>query len=113
MSLSHKAHDLRGALSGLPDLGETDGLADRRAVKLFTPDGAGTWFLVEYDPEEMMAYGLCDLGMGFPELGYVSVTELEEVRGNLGLQVEVDLTFDGTLADAYGELRLEVPEWLS
>jgi Protein of unknown function (DUF2958) len=28
--------------------------------------------------------GLCDLGMGFPEFGTVSLTELAEYRGRLG-----------------------------
>ncbi len=36
---------------------------------------------------------LCDLGQGFPELGYVSLAELQSVRGPFGLQVERDLHF--------------------
>jgi hypothetical protein len=41
-------------------------------VKLFTPDPACTWLLSEIDPEEPdIAFGLCDLGMGCPELGSV------------------------------------------
>ncbi len=31
-----------------------------------------------FDPT--IAYGLCDLGMGFPELGYVSLQELESIQ---------------------------------
>jgi hypothetical protein len=31
--------------------------------------------------------------MGFPELGYVSIDELEQVRGPLGIQVERDPHF--------------------
>ena len=39
------------------------------AVKLFTPDAGCTWLLTEIDPEDPdIAFGLCDLGMGFPEL---------------------------------------------
>ena len=41
-----------------------------------------------------MAPGLCDLGMGYPELGYVSIEEISGVRGPLGLPVERDLHFD-------------------
>lgn len=64
------------------------------AVKLFTPDAACTWLLTELDPEEPdIAFGLCDLGMGFPELGCVRISELEAVRGALGLPVERDLYF--------------------
>jgi len=63
-------------------------------VKLFTPDGAATWLLTELDPDDNdIAFGLCDLGMGFPELGSVRISELEQVRGRLGLAVERDRYF--------------------
>ncbi|MDS4055361.1 DUF2958 domain-containing protein [Accumulibacter sp.] len=63
-------------------------------VKLFTPDAGATWLLTELDPDDPdIAFGLCDLGLGFPELGTVSLTELREVRGRLGLPVERDLSF--------------------
>jgi hypothetical protein len=63
-------------------------------VKLFVPDGAATWLLTELDPaDEDLAFGLCDLGMGCPELGYVSLAELKEARGRLGLAVERDRHF--------------------
>lgn len=65
------------------------------AVKLFTPDAQCTWLLTELDPDEPdRAFGLCDLGLGFPELGYVSLAELQSVRGKLGLPIERDLSFD-------------------
>jgi hypothetical protein len=63
-------------------------------VKLFTPDAGATWLLTEIDPDDDdRAFGLCDLGMGFPELGYVRLTELAVVQGRLGLPVERDLHF--------------------
>jgi hypothetical protein len=63
-------------------------------VKLFTPDANCTWLLTELDPEETdIARGLCDLGMGCPELGSVRISELEAVRGAFGLPVERDLHF--------------------
>lgn len=66
-------------------------------VKLFTPDAGATWLLTEIDPDdEDHTFGLCDLGLGFPELGYVSLTELAAVRGRLGLPVERDLHFKAT-----------------
>lgn len=66
-------------------------------VKLFTPDAGCTWLLTELDPEEPdFAFGLCDLGMGYPELGSVSIAELETVRGRLGLPIERDLHFNAT-----------------
>ena len=43
-------------------------------VKLFTPAGACTWLLTELDPNEPdRAFALCDLSLGFPELGWVSL----------------------------------------
>jgi hypothetical protein len=63
-------------------------------VKLFTPDAGATWLLTEIDPDDTeRAFGLCDLGLGFPELGYVSLAELATVRGRLGLPVERDFHF--------------------
>lgn len=65
-------------------------------VKLFTPDAGCTWLLTEIDPDDPdRAFGLCDLGMGSPELGYVSLEELASVRGRLGLPIERDLHFSG------------------
>jgi hypothetical protein len=63
-------------------------------VKLFTPDAGCIWLLTELDPEDTdRAFGLFDLGLGFPELGYVSLTELARLRGRLSLPVERDLHF--------------------
>lgn len=63
-------------------------------VKLFTPDAACTWLLSELDPGDPdIAYGLCDLGMGCPELGGVRISEIQAVRGKLGLPVERDRNF--------------------
>ena len=66
-------------------------------VKLFTPVAGATWLLTEIDPDDHdHAFGLCDLGQGFPELGYVSLAELQSVRGRLGLPVERDRHFIAT-----------------
>lgn len=63
-------------------------------VKLFTPDAGATWLLTEIDPAEPdHAFGLCDLGLGYPELGWVSLEDITTVRGKLGLAVERDLHF--------------------
>src|SRR5690606_26242144 len=60
-------------------------------VKLFDPNGSAVWLLAEIDPAEpSRAYGLCDLGQGFPELGYVDLGELATVRSGFGLPVEID-----------------------
>lgn len=63
------------------------------ALKLFNPFGAATWLITELDEDGDTMFGLCDLGMGSPELGYVSLSEIRSVRGPLGLGIERDLHF--------------------
>jgi len=64
-------------------------------VKLFTPDAGATWLLTEIDPDDHdHAFGLCDLGLGYPELGWVSLAEIATVRGRFGLPIERDLHFE-------------------
>jgi hypothetical protein len=66
-------------------------------VKLFCPWGGATWLLTELDPDNPdIAFGLCDLGLGCPELGSVSLAEIESVRGPGGLRIERDLYFRPT-----------------
>ncbi len=73
----------------------------RPVVKLFAPDAGATWLLSEIDPNDHdQAFGLCDLGVGSPELGWVSLKELESVRipasgahSPPGLPIERDLHF--------------------
>jgi hypothetical protein len=63
-------------------------------VKLFYPAGAATWLLTELDPEdEDIAWGLSDLGHGFPEFGTVRLSELESFVGRAGLRIERDRWF--------------------
>jgi hypothetical protein len=81
----------------------------RPVVKLFTPDAGATWLLTELDPEDPdLGFGLCDLGLGCSELGYVRLTELAGVRGRLGLAVERDryFTSDRTLSAYAAEGRI-------
>ena len=66
------------------------GSTGRRAIGTRSPAGreilrpvwCGNWLITECDPEEPgRLFGLCDLGMGYPELGYVSLYELQTVKG--------------------------------
>lgn len=67
----------------------------RPAVKFFDFCGAATWLITQMDPDEPdILFGLCDLGLGFPELGPVRLSELESVTGRLGLGIERDLYFE-------------------
>jgi hypothetical protein len=62
-------------------------------VKLFTPDAQCTWLLTVLGLDNI-AFGLCDLGLGCPEIGFVSMHEIRDLRGPLGRPVERDLHFD-------------------
>ena len=62
-------------------------------VKLYTLDAGAIWLLVSLDADGDQAYGLCDAGTGFPELGTVSLSALEGVCGPLGLHIVADPHF--------------------
>jgi len=63
-------------------------------AKLFTPDAGATWLITELDPDDpSIAFGLCDLGLGSPELGSVSLDEITAAKDPLGLAVERELHF--------------------
>jgi hypothetical protein len=70
-----------------------DALDFKPVIKLFTPDAQCTWLLTELDPVGGLACGLCDLGIGEPELGYISLVELSSLRGKLGLPIKRDRHF--------------------
>jgi hypothetical protein len=76
-------------------------------VKLFSPVGGATWLLSELMEDGDSAFGLCDLGLGFPELGYVSLADIESVRLPMGLYIERDLHFKAakTLSEYADEAR--------
>lgn len=75
--------------SQIPKLYSQEEVSDPTVVAhYFTPYGRGDWFVIEWDGQDLM-YGLADLG--YPELGYFSLSELESAyRGGLPL-VERDL----------------------
>jgi hypothetical protein len=78
------------------DAGHSD-IDFKPVVKLFTPDAQCTWLLTELGNDDI-AYGLCDLGLGTPEIGFVCMREIRELRGPLGLPIERDLHFDADKA---------------
>ncbi|WP_262696028.1 DUF2958 domain-containing protein [Kordiimonas aquimaris] len=65
-------------------------------VKFFDPTGPATWLVSEMVAHNRdILFGLCDLGLGMPELGYVSVSELESIRvagGRLGIERDIHFT---------------------
>ena len=85
----------------LPALYSQENVADPTVVAhFFFPIGASNWYITEGswegEPtngnpgEDFIMFGLCDLGFGFPELGYVSLNEMQGVKGPLGLGIERD-----------------------
>jgi hypothetical protein len=79
----------------LPALYSQEQVSDPQAVvKIFTPDSSWTWFILEGSEEDgdwiffcKAISHICPEG----ELGYVMLSELEQVRGALGLGVERDI----------------------
>jgi hypothetical protein len=90
----------------LPELyaNEEIGLAAQALIKFFTPDSSWSWYGSEFDGEDTF-FGLV---IGFvAEFGYFSLSELESVRGPLGLPIERDEHFEPKtlkeLRDHYNE----------
>ena len=73
----------------LPKLGETANQTDPTVqVKFFCPWNHWTWYAYEYDGEDIFfGYVKGD----FNEFGTFSLSELESIRGPLGLGIERDL----------------------
>ena len=83
----------------LPPLYSTENtpLEDKQVVvRFFNPMGSESWEIYEGSYQEGMDtwlfFGMCDLGMGSPELGYVTLAELESIRLPMGLGIERDIS---------------------
>jgi len=95
-------------LTGTPALYAQDGKGDEAMVhvKLFDPCGSWTCYLTEFsetapDGCKNLAFGLVT-GVGEPELGYVDLEEISNVRGRMGIGIEIDMHFKPT---TLGQLR--------
>jgi len=88
----------------LPPMYSQDGLGGKAVVhmKMFTPDSSWTWYVIEGESVvdetnteiDYRFFGLVD---GFEkELGYFMLSELEKVKGPLGLPIERDLYWKTT-----------------
>lgn len=63
-----------------PELYDTEEVAmDDKTIWAHFFGPSQDWYIAELDPETGEAMGYCDLGLGFPEWGYVFLPELEEV----------------------------------
>ena len=63
-------------------------------VKLFCPWSPATWLLTEINPSDRdVAYGLCDVGIGLPEIGRVRLSSLRSMRSCHGVGIQRDRYF--------------------
>lgn len=96
--------ETRARLPGLYST-EKQGMRAVAQVKFFTPDANWTWFATEGSPVDedgyfdtnkpKVDYVFFGLVSGSDiELGYWSLSELEEARGPMGLPIERDLDFE-------------------
>ena len=80
-------------LSALPDLYTQENATDPLChIKLFTPDSNWTWYIIELSKSDG------DTCFGYVqglehELGYFTLSELESIKGKLGLGIERDTSF--------------------
>jgi hypothetical protein len=72
---------------------EEKGVEALAFAKFFMPGSHWVWYATEFDGEDLF-FGF--VKGDFPELGYFSLSELEAVRGPLGLPIERDLHFTPT-----------------
>ncbi|MCR2829063.1 DUF3560 domain-containing protein [Acidithiobacillus ferrooxidans] len=93
---SDKMQELQEIIRQMPATYETDGVPDSErpvSLRYFGPNGA-QWFILEKDrgdpanegngfPNQMQAFGLADLGMGHPEVGYISIPEITRAGAEL------------------------------
>ena len=110
MSTQHTIKDSKTieALEALPTIYATDGMkGDRPAVKLFDAQGQAFWVIWEYDPQTKEGFGYADLGVGFGEIGYISITLLDE----LGIRIERDI-WTKTMVEGYKSRGQSVPDYL-
>lgn len=78
--------------SQIPPLYSTENDPDPLVrCKFFAPWSTWTWYVTEFDGVDTL-FGWVD--GDFPELGYFSLSELESVRGLLGLRIERDIGFE-------------------
>lgn len=88
------------AALNLPPLYATEATPSEDKVvcaRLFALASAATWYVVEFDPEQGLAFGYADLGdPTCAEWGYIDLRELELLRW-LGVpRVELDTNFTPT-----------------
>ena len=94
--------EIKKALPALYSREKHDGEEARFVCKFFDPCGSWTWYVMEGDEREdrdWLFYGLVD---GHEkEWGYFMLSELQSVKGPLGLGIERDIFFEDEKAAKY------------
>ena len=83
------------------------GSTDFIPVVKFFAGGSATWLLTEFDPDTLTFFGLCDLGLGYPELGYVSFNDLIRAQAERDMYFSPDKTIGGYATAARNAQRIE------
>ena len=65
-------------------------------VKFFMCMVNWTWYVLEANLDDQIAYGITINGHGEGEYGYFSLAELQTVKNKFGLGVERDIAFEPT-----------------
>ena len=83
-------------LQSIPELYASTILKDPICkFKIFLPNSNWTWYIIEIDKQDNnTCFGFVD-GLE-QELGYFTIRELENLRGQFGLKVELDISFKPT-----------------
>lgn len=70
--------ELAQAVNNTPLTYSQEELGDQAVVHLHYFVGSCDWFITERDSEveQLQAFGLADLGMGYPEVGYINLKEI-------------------------------------
>ncbi len=85
---------IKKALSALYSTENTSCDDKEIIVRFFNPMGNQTWEIAEGSEQEdgdWLLFGLCDLGFGMGEWGYVSLNELASIDAGFGLGIERDI----------------------
>ncbi len=104
MKLFTKAHEATLRKNYEANLEAEGGIDFKPVVKLFTANAGATWLLTELSPDGVF-FGLCDLGHGFPELGYVPLNELESLPKEFLLERDQWFTATKTIGEYAREAR--------
>jgi len=99
---------LASTVKNMPKIYEQDGMGDEAVAHIHyvlnSPiHGKSHWYITEREPgsSQIQAFGLVSLYNGYPELGYIDISNIMSVRG-----VSIDYDFQPT---TLGELKSAMP----